>query len=95
MPRSKNTTTPAPPTSTSTPTLTSRLHELVSACFTGIWVQTHEPHEVAREITSPPEADLHHGPNRGMIGKHPRFRYVGSTPPRSPSHGPCPHRPAD
>ena len=39
-----------PPTSTS-PTLTSRLHELISACFTGIWVQTHEPHEAAREIT--------------------------------------------
>jgi len=27
------------------------LHELISACFTGIWVQTHEPHEAAREIT--------------------------------------------
>jgi hypothetical protein len=50
MPRPKNTTTPAPPTSTAT-TLTSRLHELISACFTGIWVQTHEPHEAAREIT--------------------------------------------
>jgi hypothetical protein len=49
MPRPKNTTTPAPPTST--PTLASRLQELVSACFTGIWVQTHEPHEAAREIT--------------------------------------------
>ena len=33
-------------------TLISRLHELVSACFTGIWVQTHEPHEAAREITA-------------------------------------------
>jgi hypothetical protein len=52
MPRSKNTTTPAPPPSTSTPTLTPRLHELFSACFTGIWVQTHEPHEAARELTS-------------------------------------------
>ena len=47
-------TTPAttrqlPPT---TPTLTSRLHELVSACFTAIWVQTHEPQEAVRELTS-------------------------------------------
>jgi hypothetical protein len=42
-----STTTPAHP---SAPTLTSRLHELISACFTGIWVQTHEPHEAAREI---------------------------------------------
>ena len=42
-----NTTTPS-----SIPTLTSRLHELISACFTGIWVQTHEPHEAARELTS-------------------------------------------
>ena len=49
MPRTKNTTTPA--TSPSTATLTSRLHELISACFTGIWVQTHEPHDAAREIT--------------------------------------------
>ncbi len=48
MPRSKNTTTPAP--SPSIPTLTSRLHELISACFTGIWVQTHESHKAAREI---------------------------------------------
>jgi hypothetical protein len=47
-------TTPAttrqlPPT---TPTLTSRLHELVSACFTAIWVETHEPQEAVRELTS-------------------------------------------
>ena len=47
----KPTTAPAPPPTTSTPTLTTRLHELISACFTGIWVQTHEPHEAAREIT--------------------------------------------
>jgi hypothetical protein len=49
MPRSKNTTTPAPPTSGST--LSTRLYELISACFTGIWVQTAEPHEAVREIT--------------------------------------------
>jgi len=47
-------TTPAttrqlPPT---TPTLTSRLRELVSACFTAIWVETHEPQEAVRELTS-------------------------------------------
>ncbi len=52
MPRPKNTTTTAPPTSTSAPTLSTRLHELISACLTGIWVQTHEPHEAARELTS-------------------------------------------
>jgi hypothetical protein len=31
--------------------LPTRLHELISACFTGIWVQTYESHEAAREIT--------------------------------------------
>jgi hypothetical protein len=49
MPRSKNTTTTAPP---SAPTLSTRLRELISACFTGTWIQTHEPHEAARELTS-------------------------------------------
>ncbi len=56
MPRSKTTTrqpdptelSPAPP---QTESLTSRLRELVSAAFTSIWVQTHEPHEATREIT--------------------------------------------
>jgi hypothetical protein len=53
MPRSKTTTRqpdlpPAPP---QTESLTSRLRELVSAAFTSIWVQTHEPHEATREIT--------------------------------------------
>ena len=60
MPRTPSTTTAArQPTSAPapasppppTPTLASRLHELISACFTGIWIQTHEPHEAAREIT--------------------------------------------
>ena len=36
---------------TSIPNLSTRLHELISACFTAVWVQTHEPHEAAREIT--------------------------------------------
>jgi len=49
MPRSKNTTTPAPPTSV--PTLTSGLREFVSACFTGLWVQTNEPTEATRDLT--------------------------------------------
>ena len=45
-------TTRRPPAPTvSAPSLTTRLHELISACFTGIWVQTYEPHEAAREIT--------------------------------------------
>ena len=38
------------PTPTATPTLASRLHELISAAFSAIWVQTAEPHEAAREI---------------------------------------------
>jgi hypothetical protein len=41
---------PNAPTTNST-TLASRLNELNSACFTSIWIQTHEPHEAAREIT--------------------------------------------
>ena len=52
MPKSTAPTTRRPPTPPSSiPTLASRLHELISACFTGIWVQTHEPHEATREIT--------------------------------------------
>ena len=51
MPRSKSTTHQSPSASPQTGSLTSRLHELISACFTGIWIQTHEPHEAAREIT--------------------------------------------
>ena len=46
-----NDTTIRQPPPSSTPTIASRLHELISACFTGIWVQTAEPHEAAREIT--------------------------------------------
>ena len=30
--------------------LKEKLHELVSACFTGIWVETHEGHEAINEI---------------------------------------------
>ena len=45
MPPSTDTLTP-----TGTPTLASRLHELISAAFSAIWVQTAEPHEAAREI---------------------------------------------
>ena len=40
-----------PSTLTLTLTLATRLYELISACFTGFWVQTHERHEAAREIT--------------------------------------------
>jgi len=35
-----------------THTLSTHLRELVSACFTGIWIQTHEPPEAIRELTS-------------------------------------------
>ena len=42
--------TPTMPSTTNS-TLSTRLHELISAAFTAIWVQTHEPHEATREIT--------------------------------------------
>jgi len=32
--------------------LVSRLTELVAACFTGLWIETHEPDEAIREITT-------------------------------------------
>lgn len=32
--------------------LISRLSELVAACFTGLWIETHEPDEAIREITA-------------------------------------------
>ena len=44
-------TTSTPPRESPLPALSAHFRELVSACFTGIWVQTHEPHEAAREIT--------------------------------------------
>ena len=50
MPKAPTTRRP-PPAPTSSNTLAPHLHELISACFTGIWIQTHEPHEAAREIT--------------------------------------------
>ena len=36
---------PSTPPNTPRSTLASRLYELVSACFTGLWVQTSEPQE--------------------------------------------------
>jgi hypothetical protein len=35
----------------STPSLTTRITELVQACFTGIWLETREPEEATRELT--------------------------------------------
>ena len=49
MPRPKNTTRPAPP---SVPSLTSRLRELIQAAFSAIWIQTHEPTEATRDLTT-------------------------------------------
>ena len=34
------------------PTLSTRLRELISACFTALWVQTNEPTEATRELTA-------------------------------------------
>jgi hypothetical protein len=39
-------------TETRTTTLTSRLHELISACFTGLWITTAEPTEAIRDLTT-------------------------------------------
>jgi hypothetical protein len=50
MPGSKTTSTTTPPTTNSS--LTTRLHELVSACFSGIWITTHEPTEAIRDLTT-------------------------------------------
>lgn len=38
--------------STNARTLTTHLHELVSDCFTGLCIQTHEPQEALRDLTS-------------------------------------------
>ncbi len=46
-PKSNTTTRPAP----TTPTLTSRLSELVQAAFSAIWLQTQEPAEAIRDLT--------------------------------------------
>jgi hypothetical protein len=50
MARSKTTPSTSPPTTNSS--LTTRLHELVSACFSGIWITTHEPTEAIRDLTT-------------------------------------------
>jgi hypothetical protein len=50
MPKPKHTTTTRSTTTLSS--LTTRLHELVSACFSGIWITTHEPTEAIRDLTT-------------------------------------------
>ncbi len=40
------------PTAINPTSLTARIHELVSACFTGIWLEACEPEEACREISS-------------------------------------------
>ena len=45
-------TKPTPITPSSSPSLVSRLTELVAACFTGLWIETYEPDEAIREITT-------------------------------------------
>jgi hypothetical protein len=52
MPRPrKNTATQEAPTTSGT-TLATRLHELISACFSGLWLTTAEPTEATRELTA-------------------------------------------
>jgi hypothetical protein len=52
MPRPKNSTTTQQPLPAAATGLTSQLRELVSACFTGLWITTHEPTEATRDLTS-------------------------------------------
>ncbi len=54
MPKARHTTAvqqPSRPPATSC-LLTSRLRELVQACFSGLWITTAEPTEATRELTS-------------------------------------------
>ena len=51
MPKSNTSRAPTSPP-ISVPALTSRLHELIQAAFTGLWIQTHEPAEATRDLTS-------------------------------------------
>jgi hypothetical protein len=44
--------TPVPRQPGRSATLTSRLHELIQAAFTGLWIQTHEPAEAIRDLTA-------------------------------------------
>ena len=52
MPRPKHTTTTALVRPPYPSTLTFRLRELISACFTGLWIQTQEPTEAIRDLTT-------------------------------------------
>ena len=40
------------PTAITPTSLTARIHELVSACFTGIWLETREPEEAVSMKTT-------------------------------------------
>jgi hypothetical protein len=52
MPRTTNSTTTQQPLPAPATTLSSRLDELISACFTGLWITTHEPTEATRDLTT-------------------------------------------
>jgi len=45
-------TTAIPPTAITPTSLSTRIHELVSACFTGIWLETREPEEAVSMKTA-------------------------------------------
>ena len=45
-------TTSTLPRESPLPALSTRLRELISACFTALWVQTNEPTEATRELTA-------------------------------------------
>jgi hypothetical protein len=52
MPRPKHSTTTPQTLPAPANILTTRLRELISACFTGLWVQTNEPTEATRDLTA-------------------------------------------
>jgi hypothetical protein len=54
MPKRTSPTTPPEPAPaiTTANTLTSRIRELVQACFSGIWITSREPAEAKRDLTS-------------------------------------------
>ena len=52
MAKSASPSTTRKPLARSASCLSNRLHELISACFSGLWITTAEPTEATRELTS-------------------------------------------
>ena len=62
-------------------TLSQRLAEYVRACFTGIWIESHEHEDALAEIArAVPRRELaagHLGHRPGLVGRRPRGRRHG------------------